>query len=77
MKTTPLLINDPVYGFTQIPRGLLTDIVAHPYFQRLGRIRQLGMSGLVFPGAQHTRQQHSIGAFHLMQETLRTLRQKG
>ncbi len=77
MKTTPLLINDPVYGFTQIPRGLLTDIVAHPYFQRLGRIRQLGMSGLVFPGAQHTRQQHSIGAFHLMQEALRTLREKG
>lgn len=77
MKTAPLLINDPVYGFTRIPRGLLTDIIAHPYFQRLGRIRQLGMSSLVFPGAQHTRQQHSIGAFHLMQEALQTLREKG
>lgn len=77
MKTAPLIINDPVYGFTHIPRGLLTDIIAHPYFQRLGRIRQLGMSSLVYPGAQHTRQQHSIGAFHLMQEALRTLQEKG
>lgn len=71
------LINDPVNGFTRIPRGLLTDIIAHPYFQRLGRIRQLGMSALVYPGAQHTRFQHSLGAFHLMQEALRVLVEKG
>jgi len=77
MKHTPLIINDPVYGFTRIPRGVLTQIIDHPYFQRLGRIRQLGMSSLVFPGAQHTRQQHSIGAFHLMQEALRNLQEKG
>lgn len=77
MKHTPLIINDPVYGFTRIPRGLLTQIIDHPYFQRLGRIRQLGMSALVFPGAQHTRQQHSIGAFHLMQDALRNLQEKG
>lgn len=77
MKHTPLIINDPVYGFTRIPRGLLTEIIDHPFFQRLGRIRQLGMSSLVFPGAQHTRQQHSIGAFHLMQDALRILQEKG
>lgn len=77
MAKGPLLINDPVYGFTRIPRGVLTDILAHPYFQRLGRIRQLGMSSLVYPGAQHTRKQHSIGAFHLMQEALMTLVEKG
>ena len=73
----PLLINDPVYGFTSIPRGVLCDIIAHPWFQRLGRIRQLGMSALVFPGAQHTRAAHSIGAFHLMQEALRGLMDRG
>lgn len=70
-------INDPVYGFTRIPRGLLTEVISHPYFQRLGRIRQLGMSSLVYPGAQHTRFQHSLGAFHLMQEAVRVLMEKG
>lgn len=71
------IINDPVYGFTRIPRGLLTDVIAHPYFQRLGRIRQLGMSALVYPGAQHTRFSHSLGALHLMQEAVRVLMEKG
>ncbi|MBR1593293.1 MAG: HD domain-containing protein [Alloprevotella sp.] len=70
-------INDPVYGFTRIPRGLLTDVISHPYFQRLGRIRQLGMSALVYPGAQHTRFQHSLGALHLMQEAVHVLMEKG
>ena len=72
-----LLINDPVYGFTRIARGVLTDIVNHPLFQRLGRIRQLGLSSLVYPGAVHTRLQHSIGAYHLMSEALKTLVEKG
>ena len=72
-----LLINDPVYGFTRITRGVLTDIVNHPLFQRLGRIRQLGLSSLVYPGAVHTRLQHSIGAYHLMSEALKTLAEKG
>jgi phosphohydrolase len=72
-----LLINDPVYGFTRIARGVLTDIVNHPLFQRLGRIRQLGLSSLVYPGAVHTRLQHSIGAYHLMSEALKTLAEKG
>uniref|UniRef100_UPI0028F116A0 HD domain-containing protein n=1 Tax=Alloprevotella tannerae TaxID=76122 RepID=UPI0028F116A0 len=72
-----LLISDPVYGFTRIARGVLTDIVDHPLFQRLGRIRQLGLSSLVYPGAVHTRLQHSIGAYHLMSEALKTLAEKG
>ena len=72
-----LIINDPVYGFINIPRGLLCQIISHPLFQRLGRIHQLGMASIVYPGAQHTRKQHSLGACHLMQETLRGLVEKG
>ena len=72
-----LSISDPVYGFIFMPRGLLTDIVAHPFFQRLRGIRQLGLSGLVYPGAQHTRFQHSLGAYHLMHEALKNLQFKG
>lgn len=77
MQKGSLIINDPVYGFTGIPRGLLCEIIEHPLFQRLGRIRQLGMAGIVYPGATHTRKQHSIGAFHLMQEAFRSLAEKG
>lgn len=73
----PMIINDPVYGFIKVPRGLLCDIISHPYFQRLGRIRQLGMASMVYPGAVHTRKQHSLGAFSLMQEALRVLAEKG
>lgn len=61
------LFNDPVYGFIQIPDKLHFDIIEHPYFQRLRRIKQLGLTHLVYPGALHTRFQHSIGAMHLMQ----------
>ncbi len=71
------VINDPVFGFIRIPRGLLLQIIQHPLFQRLSRIKQLGLSSIVFPGAQHTRFQHSLGAFHLMSEALLTLQQKG
>ncbi len=71
------VINDPVFGFIKIPRGLLLDIIKHPLFHRLTRIRQLGLTSFVFPGAQHTRFQHSLGAFHLMSEALLTLQQKG
>lgn len=70
-------MNDPVYGFISVPRGILCEIIAHPYFQRLDRIRQLGLSATVYPGAQHTRKQHSLGAFHLMSGALRTLAEKG
>ena len=71
------IINDPVFGFIKIPRGLLYDIVKHPLFQRLTRIKQLGLACVVYPGAQHTRFQHSLGAFHLMSEAVRSLSQKG
>ncbi len=71
------IINDPVFGFIKIPRGLLLDIVKHPLMQRLSRIKQLGLASVVYPGAQHTRFQHSIGAFHLMSEAVTSLTQKG
>lgn len=71
------IINDPVFGFIKIPRGLLLDIVQHPLMQRLTRIKQLGMANVVYPAAQHTRFQHSVGAFHLMSEAILSLQQKG
>lgn len=71
------IINDPVFGFIKIPRGLLLSIVKHPLFQRLSRIKQLGLASVVYPGAQHTRFQHSLGAFHLMSEAVQSLSQKG
>lgn len=71
------IINDPVFGFIKIPKGLLLNIVKHPLMQRLTRIKQLGMANVVYPGAQHTRFLHSIGAFHLMSEAVLSLEQKG
>lgn len=71
------LINDPVYGFIEIPMGVLYNIVSHPYMQRLSRIKQLGLTSTAFPGAQHTRFQHSLGAFYLMNKTTEQLRRKG
>ena len=71
------IINDPVFGFIKIPRGMLYGIVEHPLFQRLNRINQLGLASVVYPGARHTRFQHSLGAFHLMSEAIQNLQQKG
>ncbi len=71
------IINDPVYGFIPVGSPLLFDLVEHPFFQRLRRIRQLGLTYLVYPGANHTRFQHSLGASYLMGETLQSLRGKG
>ena len=73
----PKIINDPVFGFIKIPRGLLYDVVRHPLMQRLNRINQLGLASVVYPGARHTRFQHSLGAFHLMSEAVLSLQQKG
>jgi HD superfamily phosphohydrolase len=70
------IINDPVFGFLSIPNELIYDVLQHPYVQRLSRIRQLGLSYLVYPGAMHSRFAHSIGAMHLMQEAIHSLRQK-
>lgn len=71
------IINDPVFGFLTIPNELIYDVLQHPYVQRLSRIRQLGLSCLVYPGAMHSRFGHSLGAMHLMQEAIHCLRQKG
>jgi uncharacterized protein len=60
------IINDPVYGFITINHPLIFDIIAHPYYQRLRRIKQMAMAQLVYPGAVHTRLHHSLGAYHLM-----------
>jgi hypothetical protein len=70
------ILNDPIYGFIQIPNSLIFDIIEHPYFQRLRRIAQMGFSNLVYPGANHTRFHHAIGCMHLMQKAIRVLRFK-
>jgi uncharacterized protein len=71
------ILNDPVYGFITIPSELIFSIIDHPYFQRLRRIRQLGLTDFVYPGALHTRFHHALGAMHLMRITLDNLRNKG
>lgn len=71
------IINDPVFGFINIPGTLLYNLLQHPYLQRLTRIKQLGLSSYVYPGAQHTRFQHSLGAMYLMTEAIKTLKSKG
>lgn len=70
------IINDPVFGFINFQTEMVFDLVEHPYFQRLRRIKQLGFSNLVFPGTNHTRFEHAIGALHLMQLAIDVLRQK-
>jgi HD superfamily phosphohydrolase len=77
MTSTRKIINDPVFGFLNIPDGVIYHVLQHPYLQRLSRIRQLGLSFFVYPGAMHTRLLHSLGAMHLMQEAINVLRQKG
>ena len=71
------ILNDPIYGFITIPNSFLFDIVEHPYFQRLRRISQMGLSYLVFPGAHHTRFHHALGAMHMMEQAIGVLRYKG
>jgi len=71
------ILNDPVYGFISVPDELLFDIIEHPYFQRLRRIKQLGLTHLVYPGALHTRFHHSLGAMDLMRQATDTLKLKG
>ena len=58
------ILNDPIYGFIQIPNTLIYDLIEHPYFQRLRRITQMGFTNLVYPGANHTRFHHAIGYIH-------------
>ena len=71
------IINDPLYGFISFNGELLSELIEHPYFQRLRYIKQLGLTDLVYPGALHTRFQHALGAMHLMGRVLETLQKKG
>jgi hypothetical protein len=71
------IINDPVYGFIKLPFNIVYHLIEHPLFQRLRRIRQLGMTHIVYPGANHTRFQHALGAMHLMGTAIETIRNKG
>lgn len=70
------IFNDPIYGFITIPNELVYDLIQHPYFQRLRRISQMGMSYLVYPGANHTRFHHALGCMHIMQKAVGVLRFK-
>jgi hypothetical protein len=71
------IINDPVHGFIIIPTGFIFDLLEHPYLQRLRRIKQLGLTSFVYPGATHTRFQHALGAVYLMGQAIDSIRQKG
>ena len=71
------IINDPVYGFINIDDDLISDLIAHPFYQRLRRIHQMAMAHLVYPGAVHSRLHHSLGAYHLMRCALQELTSKG
>jgi len=75
-KNKRKIINDPVYGFISIPGDLIYDIIEHPWFQRLRNIKQLGLTSFVYPGANHSRFQHCLGALHLMDTALKTLKDK-
>ena len=77
MQARQKIVNDPVHGFISIPTDLALRLIEHPYFQRLRNIKQLGLSHVVYPGAVHTRFQHTLGAMHLMSMALDTLRAKG
>lgn len=71
------IVNDPIYGLIDFPSGDLYSLIEHPYMQRLRRIKQLGLTDHIYPGARHTRFQHAIGATHLMREAIAVLRSKG
>ncbi|TAH27557.1 MAG: HD domain-containing protein [Cytophagales bacterium] len=71
------IFNDPIYGFITIPSPFIFDIIEHPYFQRLRRIKQLGLADFTYPGALHTRFHHALGAMHLMGMAIENLRSKG
>lgn len=77
MKKSSKIINDPLYGFISLDKGIILKLIEHPYFQRLRRISQLGLSNMVYPGANHTRFHHAIGAMHLTQKAINVLRSKG
>ena len=79
MKTNlkQYVFNDPIYGFIRINDPLILELIETPYFQRLRRIAQVGLSSLVYPGAHHTRFHHALGCVHLMQQSISVLQSKG
>ena len=77
MSNNGKILNDPIYGLIEIPYGIIYDLMEHRYYQRLRRINQLGFTQYVYPGATHTRFNHTLGALHLMQKAIRTLLAKG
>ncbi|MDG1189315.1 MAG: HD domain-containing protein [Flavobacteriales bacterium] len=77
MKKSSKIINDPLYGFISLKGGIILNLIEHPYFQRLRRISQLGLTNMVYPGANHTRFHHALGAMHLMHKAIQVLRFKG
>ncbi len=77
MVTKRKIINDPVHGFIDIPGNLVFELLEHPYLQRLRNIKQMGLSYLVYPGADHSRFSHALGAMYLMQQALQSLQSKG
>lgn len=76
MSNKHKIFNDPVHGFIAIKHKIIFDIIEHPIFQRLRRIKQLGLTEYVYPGALHTRFHHALGALHLMQEAINILKEK-
>lgn len=77
MSDSHTIVNDPIYGLIEIPAGIITDLINHPYVQRLRRIQQLGLTHYVYPGATHSRFHHSMGALYLTRKAVYTLREKG
>ncbi|MBB6463379.1 HD domain-containing protein [Flammeovirga kamogawensis] len=71
------MINDPIYGFVTIDSPLILELVNHPIFLRLSRIKQMGCSSVVYPGAMHTRFSHALGAMHLMKSAIESIVRKG
>lgn len=77
MSKSSKIINDPLYGFISLKGGIILNLIEHPYFQRLRRISQLGLTNMVYPGANHTRFHHALGAMHLMEKAIQVLKFKG
>ena len=75
-EEAPVPFRDPCHGIVTMPRDMLR-LVDTSSFQRLRRIQQLSLASLVFPSAVHTRFAHSIGAFHLANRALRSMKDRG
>jgi HD superfamily phosphohydrolase len=75
-KKTYLDIIDPIHDFIQVSHSE-TKVIDNPIFQRLRRIKQLSGAYLTYPGARHTRFEHSLGVMHITNQAGLTLQEKG